>query len=327
MLISLIAIALVFEFMNGMRDAGNFVSAMVSTHAISLRWALLLTSLAELCGPFLIGTKVAYTFSRGLIVPSQIHISVLLAALISASIWNIITLFIRIPSSSSHAFLGGLIGAVYAGADLNALQITGVIKILIGLVVSPLLGFVVSFLFTKIVFLLSLRATPSINKYFRFSQIITGITLAISYGANDAQKSIGIISLALLVTGNLTSFSIPLWVIFISAGSTALGIGLGGWSMIKTLGHKFFNLRPIHGFASQLSSVAVILTASLFGAPMSSSQVVTSSILGTGTADRKNMVRWKTANDIFGSWLITIPVSFFLGILSYGFLSFLNLTH
>lgn len=327
MLISVIFFALIFEFMNGMRDAGNFVSAMVSTHAISIRWALFLTALAELCGPFLIGTKVAYTFSRGLIVPTQIHISVLLAALISASIWNIITLIVRIPSSSSHALLGGLVGAVYAGADLSALQITGVIKILIGLVISPFLGFFVSFIFTKIIFLLSLRATPSINKYFRFSQIITGITLAVSYGANDAQKSIGIISLALLVTGKIPSFSIPLWVIFLSAGTTALGIGLGGWSMIKTMGHKFFNLRPIHGFASQLSSVVVIITASLFGAPMSSSQVVTSSILGTGTADRKNMVRWRTANDIFGSWLITIPVSFFLGIGSYELLSILNLTH
>ena len=327
MLIGLILLAASFDFMNGMRDASNFVSTMVSTHAISLRWALFLTAIAEFTGPFLIGTRVAKSYSGDLITASQIHISILLAALISASIWNVITLAFEIPSSSSHALFGGILGAVYVGAGLQAIQTAGVVKILLALLISPIIGFVVSFLLTRLIFILTLKSSPNINNYFRSAQVVTGITLAVTYGANDAQKSMGIISMALLISGYLSNFSIPIWVMIISAGSTALGIGIGGWRLIRTLGHKFYTVRAVHGFTSQLSSVAVILTAALFGAPVSTSQVVTASIIGAGSADRVNMVRWNTANDILWAWLLTIPVCTILGILSYYLLEILNLAH
>lgn len=325
MIIGLILLSSVFDFMNGMRDASNFVSTMVTTHAMPLRWALWLTAVAEFCGPFLIGTRVAKTFSGDLIAANQINVPMLLAALISASIWNIITLALALPSSSSHAFLGGILGSVYVGAGLQAIQSAGVIKILISLLISPLIGFVVGFAFTRLIFFLARSSSPFINTYFKSAQVVTGVMLAISYGANDAQKSMGAISIALLVTGYLTTFSVPAWVIAISAGSTALGIGIGGWRLISTLGHKFYKVRPVHGFTSQLSAISIILVAALLGAPASTSQVVTTSILGAGSAVRLNMIRWGTVGDIVRAWLLTIPICIILGMLSYHVLLLFNL--
>jgi inorganic phosphate transporter, PiT family len=325
LIIGLILLSSVFDFMNGMRDASNFVSTMVTTHAMPLRWALWLTAVAEFCGPFLIGTRVAKTFSGDLIAANQINVPMLLAALISASIWNIITLALALPSSSSHAFLGGILGSVYVGAGLQAIQSAGVIKILISLLISPLIGFVVGFAFTRLIFFLARSSSPFINTYFKSAQVVTGVMLAISYGANDAQKSMGAISIALLVTGYLTTFSVPAWVIAISAGSTALGIGIGGWRLISTLGHKFYKVRPVHGFTSQLSAISIILVAALLGAPASTSQVVTTSILGAGSAVRLNMIRWGTVGDIVRAWLLTIPICIILGMLSYHVLLLFNL--
>lgn len=323
MLIGLILLSAVFDFMNGMRDASNFVSTMIATRAMPLRWALWLTALAEFCGPFLLGTRVARAFSGDLISANQIDMKMLLAALISAVIWNVITLMLMIPSSSSHAFFGGVLGAVYVGAGLQAIHQTGVLKILISLLISPWIGFIAGFFLTRFVFFLARSSSPFINKYFRSAQVITGVTLAVSYGANDAQKSMGNISIALLVTGYLSTFSVPIWVVAISAGATALGIGIGGWRLIRTLGNKFYKVRPVHGFTSQLSSVVVILIAALFGAPVSTSQVVTTSILGAGTADRPSMVRWGAFNEIVRAWLLTIPVCTILGALSYYVLTLL----
>ncbi len=327
MVIGLIVVSAVFDFMNGMRDASNFVSTMVATHAMPLRWALWLTAFAEFCGPFLIGTRVAKTFSGDLISANQINVTILIAALLSAVVWNVITLKLSIPSSSSHALFGGILGSVYVGAGLQAIHIAGVLKILISLFISPLIGFLAGFVLTRFVFFLAKSSSPFINTYFKSAQVVTAVTLAISYGANDAQKSMGIISIALLIGGYLSSFSIPTWVIAISAGATALGIGIGGWRLIRTLGNKFYKVRPIHGFTSQLSSVGVILTSALLGAPVSTSQVVTSSILGAGTAVRVNMVRWGTALDIVRAWFLTIPICTGLGILSYYFLVLLNFPH
>ena len=327
MIIVLFIISTTFDFMNGMRDASNFVSMMISTHAIPFRWALILTAIAEFSGPFLIGTNVAVTFSSGLIDLGKIHMGMLMAALISASIWNIITLILKIPSSSTHALFGGILGAVFAGADLQALHSAGMIKILVGLMISPVLGFIVSYFVTKLVYILSFKATPSINNQFRKAQVLTGITLAVSYGANDAQKSMGITSMALFITGYLNHFYIPAWVMAVSAGATALGIGIGGWRLVGTLGRKFYKTRPVHGFTSQLSSVMVILTGAFLGAPISTSQAVTAAILGTGSAERRSMVRWNVAGQIVFSWLITIPVCAVLGNFIYDLLMMSHLVH
>jgi inorganic phosphate transporter, PiT family len=327
MIIAIIFIAFIFDFLNGMRDASNFVSTMVVTRAMAPRLALWLTACAEFIGPFLIGTRVANAFSGDLIMPDQIDPEVILAALLSCVIWNLITLRLALPSSSSHAFFGGIIGSAFAGGGLQIIHHAGVIKILISLLLSPFAGFFIGFLMTRLVFFFSMPATPFINTYFRSAQVITGVTLAVSYGANDAQKSMGAISLALLSLGYMTAFSIPSWVVALSAGATALGIAIGGWRLVNALGYKFYRVRPVHGFTSQFTSIGIILVSALLGAPVSTSQVVTTSILGAGSADRANMIRWLRVSDILRAWLLTIPLCAFLGFLFYHLLIWIEIPH
>jgi PiT family inorganic phosphate transporter len=234
---------------------------------------------------------------------------------------------LSLPGSSTHAFLGSILGAVTIGSGWGVIFQGGVMKILISLLVSPLVGLVVGYFLTKAIYYLARYATPAINWTFRRLQIVTEVVLALSYGANDAQKSMAIMTMGLIVTRVLPDFKIPLWVIALSAGSIALGILFGGQRMLRTLGGKFYKIRPIHGFASQFSATLVILGAALLGGPASSSQVITTSILGVGSADRINQVRWITAATILESWLVTIPICALLGAGSYellGRLTFLR---
>ena len=307
-IIALLALSALFDFSNGLRDGSNFVATMISTQALSFRKAFGIAAAAEFFGPFIFGVAVARTFGRDIVKPDSITINVLLAALISAVIWNLITWYLSIPSSSTHALLGGMIGAVFVGAGVQAIQTRGIEKILISLFISPPLGLLFGFLIMKAVLRISTSASPQINGLFKNSQILTGIVLALSYGANDAQKTMGLIALGLVVTGWLPDFSIPLWVIALSAGAISLGIFFGGQRMVRTLGGKFYKIRPVEGFSSQLSSVGVILGAGLLGGPVSSSQVVTTTILGAGSARRINKVRWQTAGNIAEAWLLTIPL-------------------
>jgi inorganic phosphate transporter, PiT family len=319
-LVFLILVSVTFDFLNGMRDASNFVTAMISTHAMPARAALWLTALAEFAAPFIVGTRVAVSFSHDLVAPGRISLTILLAVLLSATAWNVLTLVLSLPSSSSHAVFGAIVGAVTAGAGFDAIQSGTVARILISLFLSPLAGLAVGFLVTRLVYTLASSSSPLVNRYFRQGQVVTGVALAFSYGANDAQKSMGLISLALLVTGVLPSFSIPTWVMTLSAAATALGIGLGGARLIRTLGSKFYRIRPVHGFTAQVSSAGIILLSSVFGAPVSTSQVVTTSILGAGSAERVNKVRWGTAAHIVRAWFLTIPICAGMGALFFYFL-------
>ena len=308
-LIFVIALSLVFDFLNGINDSSNIVATMISSRAIPPRAALLITAVAEFSGPFIFGVAVARTIGDEVVMPGVMTMDMIIAALISAVGWNLLTRALGIPSSSSHAMIGGLTGAVVCAAGWDAIKFSGISKVIIVLFTSPLIGFVVGFVITKLIFLFSMSATPSINIVFKRFQLFTAIALALSHGTNDSQKTMGIITLALVTSGVLTKFQVPTWVIISCAAMIALGTSIGSWKLIRTLGSKFFKIKPVDAFSAQLSSAAVILSASLIGGPVSTTQVVSSSIMGVGAAERVNKVRWGVAGEIVTAWFLTIPAT------------------
>lgn len=310
-----IILALVFEFINGMRDSSNIVATMISSRAFHPQTALGMTAFAEFLGPFLFGVTVAKTVGSEIIDSSLLTLDALAACLLGAIAWNLVTWFWGMPSSSSHALIGGLIGVVAVIAGLGRINLDGIVKVLTGLFVSPIFGFIVGFLILRIIYFLSRNSSPRINDFFKRAQFFTAVGLAFSHGTNDAQKTMGIITLSLLIGGAIGEFEVPFWVIAISATVMALGTALGGWRLIRTLGGKFYKIRPVHSFATQMSSAIVILSASFGGAPVSTSQVVSSAIVGVGASDRFGKVRWTVVSDILTAWIVTIPAS---GLISAG---------
>jgi PiT family inorganic phosphate transporter len=309
LLIFIIAIAMVFDFLNGFHDSSNIVATVISSRALSPQKALAMTAVAEFSGPFLFGVAVATTIGSEVVNPDVVSSTVIIAALSSAILWNLITWYFGWPSSTSHALIGGLIGAVGAAEGLATIRMAGLEKVLIALFVSPILGLVFGYLVLKTIYFLARGATPRINSFFKRSQLVTSLALALSHGTNDAQKTMGIIALAMVTTGYTTRFHIPWWVISLSASAIALGTATGGWRLIRTLGAKFYKIRPVHAFGSQLTSASIILGAALLGGPVSTTQVVSSAIMGAGSADRVSKVRWGVARDIAVAWVLTIPVS------------------
>jgi len=316
-LIVIIAIALVFDFLNGFHDASNIVATMISSRAVSPRVALGISAVAHFAGPFLFGVAVATTIGEEVVDPEAITSAVIVAALGSAILWNLFTWYFGWPSSTSHALIGGLVGAVGVASGLSTIHLGGLEKVLIALFVSPILGLVLGYLVLKFIYFLTRGASPRINSLFRRGQIFTSLGLALSHGSNDAQKTMGIIAMAMVTTGYATEFHIPWWVIALSAGAISLGTASGGWRLIETLGGKFYKIRPVHAFASQLTSAGIILSAALLGGPVSTTQVVSSSIMGVGSADRLSKVRWTVAREIAVAWLLTIPVSALVAALLY----------
>ena len=311
--IIVIALSLLFDFLNGVHDSSNVVATMISSRAFSPRMALGVTAVANFFGPFIFGVAVAETIGHEIVVAEAISTQVLIAALCSAIFWNVLTWYLGFPSSSSHALIGGFVGAVAMGAGWQAIQLGGLEKVLIALFTSPIFGFVFGYLILRLVYILSWNATPRINAFFKRSQLVTALALALSHGTNDAQKTMGIITLALVTGGYLTVFAVPTWVIILCAGMIGLGTAVGGWKLIRTLGGKFYKIRPADGFASQLAGAAVIIGASLVGGPVSTTQVVSSAIMGVGAAERVNKVRWGVAQEIAVAWLLTIPATALVG--------------
>ncbi len=305
----LIGLALVFDFLNGFHDSSNIVATMIASRALSGRQALAITAVAHFIGPFLFGVAVATTLGNEVLMDSQLKMSVVLSALISAIVWNIITWWIGIPSSSSHALVGGLIGAAIVESGVGVIKWAGLTKVIVALLTSPLIGLLIGYLLMKLVLHLARGATPGINHFFKASQVVTAVALALSHGTNDAQKTMGVITMGLVASGVLTEFHVPIWVIAVSAGAIALGTWTGGWRLIRTLGGKFFKIRPVHGFTTQIASAAVILSAALSGGPVSTTQVVSSAIMGVGSAERVSKVHWGVAGEIVMAWFLTIPVS------------------
>lgn len=311
--IVVIALSLIFDFLNGVHDSSNIVATMISSRAFSPRVALGTTAIANFLGPFIFGVAVANTIGHEIVLAEAINTSTLIAALVSAIIWNVLTWFLGFPSSSSHALIGGFIGSVLLGAGWRAILLSGLEKVLIALFASPVIGYVIGFIVLRVTLFFARNATPKINNFFRRSQIITALSLALSHGTNDAQKTMGIITLALVTDGYLSEFAVPMWVVVLCAGMIGLGTSVGGWKLIHTLGGKFYKIKPIDAFASQLAGAVVILSASIFGGPVSTTQVVSSTIMGVGAAERANKVRWNVAQEIATAWLLTIPATALLG--------------
>jgi PiT family inorganic phosphate transporter len=275
-----------------------------------------MAALGEFIGPFLFGTAVAQTIEKSIIDIAafdvrvlELSISLIIAALIGAIGWNLITWFRGLPSSSSHALVGGLVGAVWVAYGPDKIIWRGLLYVILVLFLSPILGFIFGALFLRITFYLSRNATPKATYFFNRMQILSSIALSLSHGANDAQKPMGVIMMSLVVLGFSPSLHIPFWVIISCATVIALGTASGGWRIIKTVGSKIYRLRSVHAFCAQTSSASVILAASLMGGPVSTTHVVSSSIMGVGAEQRMSAVRWGVAKNIMLAWLITIPAS------------------
>lgn len=317
LLLVLIAVALLFDFLNGFHDSANVVATIIASRAMSARGALTLAALANLAGPFLLGVAVAETVGAEVVHAQAVNIAVVLAALLAASLWNLATWYFGIPVSSSHALVGGIVGAAATGSGFAAIQAPGLWKIAIALLVSPLIGFAVALVVMQTMLWLLRNATPKANVALSRAQVVTATALALSHGANDAQKTMGVIAMGLLTLGFTPVFVVPWWVVLLSASAIALGTALGGWRIIRTLGTRFYRIHPIHGFTSQLASAAVILAASLAGGPVSTTQVVSMSILGAGAAERKSQVHWLAVNEIFVAWALTLPATALLAVPIY----------
>ena len=315
MLSVLIASALVFDFLNGFHDSANLVATMIASRAVSPRRALAIAAAAEFAGPFLFGVAVAVAVGKGLLDPAAVTLPVVLAAVWAAIGWNLLTWYFGLPSSSSHALVGGLLGAAVLSGGWRVVQLRGLFTVLLALFFSPVLGLLAGWLIMRLVLFLARGATPRINTAFKRGQVLTSIGLALSHGSNDAQKTMGIITLGLVVSGAVDSFSVPLWVVVASAGTIALGIASGGWRLIRTLGVCIYQIRPVHGFSSQISAAGVIMAAALAGGPVSTTHVVSSAIMGVGGAEHPERVRWGVAAEMVRAWLLTIPATAVIGAL------------
>jgi PiT family inorganic phosphate transporter len=312
--------ALSFDFINGFHDTANAIATCISTRALSIRSAILMAAGLNFVGA-LVSTHVAATIGKGIVDPSQVTQVVVLAALVGAIFWDLLTWRYGIPASSSHAIIGGLIGAVIADRGVGVLKWDGVTKILAAIVISPIAGTIVAFLLMITIFWIFRRYHPSpLNRSFRKLQIFSAAFMAFSHGSNDAQKSMGVITLALTSYGALHAFHIPIWVILSCAASMALGTAMGGWRIIKTVGTDFVKLLPVHGFCAETSSAGVILTASAMGIPISTTHVITSAILGVGLSQGRRKVNWTVGIRIVWAWILTIPASAAAGYLAYDFL-------
>lgn len=321
MVLLCIILALIFDFLNGFNDSASLVASVVSTRALTPRWALRLAAVGEFAGPLVFGVAVAQTIGANLLAPEVVSLEIIAAGLLGAISWNLITWYFGIPSSSSHALVGGLIGPALLLNGLIAVKWTGILKVILALTLSPPLGIAAGYLFTKLVYFLTQNATPRVNDLFRAFQVVTSFGLSLSHGANDAQKTMGVITLVLVTSGQIPEFAVPPWVVLAAAAAIALGTSVGGWRQIKTLGGRIFRIRPINGFSAQLGGAGVIAAAAFLGGPVSTTQVMSAGILGSGAAERLSKVRWNVGREMLIAWLLTIPSAALLSLAYYGLLT------
>jgi PiT family inorganic phosphate transporter len=319
----LFSLAMVFGFLDGFHNSANVVATVISSRAMRPRRALTLAALAEFIGPFLFGTAVARTIGADLVDQDAVTVPIVIAAVLSAILWRVITWWLSIPSSSSHSLFGGLIGAVIAGASIQALQPDGLRTIILSLLISPILGLVGGYLLMLVTLFVTRGASPGINLFFKRGQLLTATGLAMTYGSNNAQQVMGMISLGLVSTGLAAGLNNPTWIVASAAGALALGTFLGGTRLIQTIGAKFYKIRPVHGFTAQATTATIILTVTLLGGPVSTTQVVSSTIVGVGAAERLSKVRWQVFRDIAMAWLITLPTTALLAVILYFPMEFL----
>jgi PiT family inorganic phosphate transporter len=314
LLIAIVALGLVFDYTNGFHDTANAIATSVSTRALSPRVAVLMAAGLNLLGA-LVSTSVAKTVGEGLVDTDLVSMRVVMAALIGAVVWNFVTWYFGIPSSSSHALFGGLIGAMIAAAGAGGVIWSGVLeKIILPMIGSPLIGFIGAWLLmTGLVWLVRKRQQRPVNTWFRRLQPVSAGFMAFSHGANDAQKTMGIIALALFASGQIETFAIPLWVKVACALAMAAGTYSGGWRIIHTLGSRVIKLDPIHGFAAETAAASVIQLATHFGFPVSTTHTITAAIMGVGSTQRLSAVRWGVAGNIVTAWVLTLPAAGLVG--------------
>lgn len=326
-LLLVIAAALVFDFINGFHDAANAVATVVSTGVLPLRTAIGLAAVLNFVGA-LTGTAVASTIGKGIVVPEIVTQVVVLSALVGAIFWNLVTWYYGIPSSSSHALIGGIVGATLAHGGTDAVHFDGLLKIVKSLVMSPIIGMVLGLGIMIAIFWICRRGRPQkLANRFRFLQLVSSAFMALSHGSNDAQKTMGIITMSLVAYGAIPksqeAFHVPGWVVIICAIAMGLGTAAGGVRIIKTMGTKIIDLKPVHGFAAETSAAAVILTASHFGMPVSTTHVISGSIMGVGASRSVSAVRWGMTVRILWAWVLTIPISCAVSYLCYDLLRML----
>ena len=317
MLVLVIAAALLFDYINGFHDTANAIATCVSTRALSVRSAILMAAGLNFAGA-MISTKVAATIGKGIVDANNITQMVVLAGIIGAIIWDLITWYYGLPSSSSHAIIGGLMGSVIAHAGTSAHHWAGLEKIILALLISPILGTFLGFTFMVILLWTFRNSAPyGLNRGFRRLQILSAAVMAFAHGTADAQKSMGVITMALVSFGYLATFEVPTGVKIACAVAMALGTAAGGWRIIKTVGHDFVKLQPVHGFCVETASAGVILGASAFGLPTSTTHVITSAVLGVGLTKRISAVNWGLALRIVWAWVLTIPASALMAYVTY----------
>lgn len=312
-LILVVVVALAFDYINGFHDTANAIATVVSTGVLPIRTAILLAAVLNFGGA-LLGTAVASTIGKGLIEPAAVSQIVVLSALLGAIFWNLFTWYFGIPSSSSHALVGGLVGAAVAHAGPKAVQVAGLTKVVKSLIISPIVGFAISFVVMIAIFWIVRNTRPArLTRVFRRLQMLSAGFMALSHGSNDAQKTMGIITMSLVafgaVSGGGGKFHVPLWVVLACASAMAAGTAAGGLRIIKTMGTKIIDLKPIHGFAAETAAAATILSSSAMGMPVSTTHVITGCIMGAGASQRVSAVRWGVTTKILWAWVLTIPIS------------------
>jgi inorganic phosphate transporter, PiT family len=320
-LVIVVGTALAFDFTNGFHDTANAIATSVSTRALSPRAAVLMSAVLNFAGAFL-SLQVAATVGKGIVESSAVTENLVFAALIGAIAWNLITWYFGLPSSSSHALIGGLVGSALAAAGSGAVKVSGLIdKVIVPGVIAPLLAFLVAGMAILVAYNVVGRMRPGpVNRGYRLGQLVTGGLFSLAHGTNDAQKTMGIITLALIAHGSLpkSGFHVPTWVIVASASAIALGTYTGGWRIIRTVGTRIIKMDPAQGFSAQGAGAAVVLTASHLGYPLSTTHVISGGVMGAGAAKRLSAVRWGVAGNIAIAWVLTIPAAGLMSAAAYG---------
>ncbi len=310
LLVVVIVVGLAFDFTNGFHDTANYVATWVGTRALSPRAAVLVSAAANLAGAF-VTTAVAKTVGQGIIDTGLATDETVLAALLGAIAWNLLTWWAGLPSSSTHALIGGLVGAALVQSGSSGVEWHGVWeKVIVPGALSPAVGFVAAFVLLLLIYRLFFRLTPGLaNRGFRLGQLVSGTWVAFTHGANDAQKTMGVIALALYTHGSISTFSIPAWVKVAAGVTIAAGTYAGGWRIIRTLGQRVYTMQPEHGFAAQIAAGSTLYAGTHFGFPISTTHVVTGSVMGAGATRRFSAVRWGVAGNIVSAWLLTLPAA------------------
>ena len=323
-LVIVVATALAFDFTNGFHDTANVVATSISTRALSPRTAVLMAALLNFAGAF-ISREVAATVANGIVDAALVTSTIVFAGLIGAIAWNLITWYYGLPSSSSHALIGGVVGSMIAAVGFSAIDTESLIgKVLVPAIVAPLVAFIVAGLAILFCYRIVGRLRPGpVNRGFRLGQVISGGLLALAHGANDAQKTMGIIALALIAHGTIDpdNFYVPTWVVVSSATAIALGTYMGGWRIIRTMGSRIIKMDAAQGFSAQGAGAAVILASSHYGYPLSTTHVISGGVMGAGAARRLSAVRWGVAGNMIGAWILTVPMAGAIGALAYAAVS------